>query len=88
MTFNKKDVFSLVTAEEARAYIGKQGYFGDSLQELERAIKETGSNELVEVFPDERIDRVFMPQDYKSSYSLFLYGLFLPADKVKEEVED
>lgn len=84
MTFDKKDVFTLVTAEEAKAYIGKQGYFGDSFQELERAIKETGSNELAEVFPDEHIDRVFRPQDYKSAYSLFLYGLFLPSDKVKE----
>lgn len=32
--FDKRDVFTLVTAEEAKAYIGKQGYFGDSFQDL------------------------------------------------------
>jgi hypothetical protein len=34
-TFDKKDVFTIVTAEEAKTYIGKQGYFGDSFGELE-----------------------------------------------------
>lgn len=38
-SFAKKDVFTLVTAEEAKAYIGKQGYFGDSFGELEEDIK-------------------------------------------------
>ena len=29
-TFDKKDVFTVVNAEEAQKYIGQQGYFGDS----------------------------------------------------------
>ena len=83
-TFDKKDVFTIVTAEEAKDYIWKQGYFGDSFKDLEREIKENGSNKLAEIFLDQDTDIniVFRPQGYEMSY-----GLFLPADKVKEVEE-
>lgn len=76
--FDKKDIFTIVTAEEAKAYIGKQGYFGDSIQDLVREINEYGPDELAEVFPEHNLHEVFRPQYYESSY-----GLFLPAEKVK-----
>lgn len=81
-TFDKKDVFSLVTAEEAKAYIGKRGYFGDSFKELESNINSGCSDNLGEVFPDRYTSIVFRPYARESSY-----GLFLPADKVKEVEE-
>lgn len=81
-TFNKKDVFTLVTAEEAKAYISKRGYFGDSFEELESDIKSGYSEKLKEVFPDRYTSIVFRP--YASDTS---YGLFIPVDKIKEVEE-
>lgn len=78
-TFDKKDVFTLVTAEEAKAYIGKRGYFGDSFKELESDINRGCGDKLEGVFPDRYTSIVFKPYAHESSY-----GLFLPADKVKE----
>ena len=77
--FDKKDVFTLVTAEEAKAYIGKQGYFGDSLEELEEDIKNKYKMQLENVYPDRYTSIVFRP--YASDTS---YGLFIPVDKIKE----
>lgn len=81
-TFDKKDVFTLVTAEEAKAYIGKQGYFGDSFSELEEDIKKGCSGRLEDVFPDRYTSIVFRPYACETSY-----GLFIPTDKVKEVKE-
>lgn len=81
-TFDKKDVFTLVTAEEAIAYIGKRGYFGDSFEELESSINKGWSDNLGEVFPDRYTNVVFRPYACETSY-----GLFIPADKVKEVEE-
>lgn len=81
-TFDKKDVFTLVTAEEAKAYINEQGYFGDSFGELEEDIKKGCSGRLEKVFPDRYTSTVFRP--YASDTS---YGLFLPTDKLKEVEE-
>ena len=78
-TFDKKDVFTLVTAEEAKAYIGKQGYFGDSFEELEEDIKNKYKMQLENVYPDRYTSIVFRP--YASDTS---YGLFIPVDKIKE----
>ena len=88
-TFDKKDVFTLVTAEEAEAYIGKQGYFGDSFKDLERKIKEDDCDELAEIFleQDADINIIFRPRGYESCYESS-FGLFLPADKIKEVEEE
>lgn len=76
--FNKKDVFTIVTEEEAKAYIGKQGYFGNSLEDLEEEINKYGSDELEEVVHEKYTSNIFRPRGYESTYSLFL-----PDDKVK-----
>lgn len=81
-TFDKKDVFTLVTAEEAIAYIGKRGYFGDSIEELESNINKGCGDNLGEVFPDRYTSIVFRPYACETSY-----GLFIPTDKVKEVEE-
>ena len=81
-TFDKKDVFTLVTAEEAKAYIDKQGYFGDSFKELEEDIEKGWSRKLKEVFPDRYTSIVFRSLGSETSY-----GLFLPTDKLKEVEE-
>ena len=78
-TFDRKDVFTLVTAEEAKDYIGIKGYFGDSFEELEDDIRKANNAELAEIFPNQETNIVFRP-----SRSSACYGLFLPASKVKE----
>lgn len=81
-TFDKKDVFTIVTAEEAIAYIGKRGYFGDSFKELESNINKDCGDNLGEVCTDRYTSIVFRPYTCETSY-----GLFIPTDKVKEVEE-
>lgn len=79
-TFDKKDIYTIVTEEEVKAYIGKLGYFGDSLEELEEKINKDDCDELAEVVHENYTSNAFRPRGYDSAY-----GLFLPNDKVKKE---
>lgn len=80
-TFDKKDVYSWSNAEDAKVYIGKSGYFADSLKELQEYINKNYCNTLssIDFNPDTDVDSIFSITeiDYKNA-------LFLPADKVKE----
>lgn len=82
-TFDKKDVYSWSNAEKAKQYIGKQGYFGDSIAELDNKIQGVFKNILTDIFASDT-DRASFPfgNDDEETWSLFL-----PADKVKEVEE-
>ncbi len=77
-TFDRKDVYSVLNAEEARSYINKDGFFADTLSYL---------NALVRQNCFEILDDVNQLHDFPfitcGKGSLF----FLPADKVKEVEE-
>ena len=79
-TFHKKDVFTLVTAEEAKTYIGKTGYFNNDFESIKRAI-ELGDPAVLD-----RVDTNSI-WCFKALGVSLCFGLFLPADKVKEVEE-
>lgn len=74
-TFDKKDVYSWNNAEEAKKYIGKEGYFTDYFSEN---LDDWDKDKLVAIHQDESLLSVFQS---KQSF----HGLFLPADKVIEK---
>ena len=82
-TFDIKDVFSWSNAEEAKQYIGKECYFADSLNYLKYSLNEDIKYQLKEVLNNEinHVQGVFCDVDGD------LWGLCLPADKVKEVKE-
>ena len=84
-TFDKKDIFTNVTAEEAQKYIGEEGYFADNLGLL-KILVELNEKEILTRIGDE--DDCFAFK-YQSNGCECLNSLFLPAEKVKdiEEVE-
>lgn len=61
--FKKADVFSILNAEDAQAFIGKKGFFGNSLDSLQKAVLGEPS-ELQKIEPDDHKDiRIFRTQD-------------------------
>ena len=72
--FNTEDVLSWANRDKAEAYVGKEGYFADSLEKLEGVIKNRIIYTLIEVGVDVSC---FREGEYK-----FRFGLFLPTDKV------
>ena len=76
-TFDKKDIFTCVTADEAIAYIGNNGYFANSL---------SGFNH-IDCFAPYSLDEVQIGTDKPFVYKKESYALFLPADKVKKVEE-
>lgn len=78
-TFDKKDIFTIVNAEEAKKYIGQQGYFtsfySDNLSDWDfdilKSINDLKSSECNSIFNAKNNDYI-------------CYGLFLPMNKVKE----
>jgi hypothetical protein len=76
LLFNKKDVFSWSNCEEAKKYIGKEGYFVNSFYLLERDIVQQYTSRLVGVDTTEVC--CFKTKDCGD------YFLFLPIDKVKK----
>lgn len=84
-TFDKKDVYSWANCEDAKQYIGKEGYFADNLETLESRIINNENNELSSINPKNDVDFIFY---FKIEDDLCCSGLFLPADKVKEVEEE
>ena len=76
-TFDKKDIFTCVTAEEAIAYVGNNGYFADFL---------SGFNH-IDCFAPYSLDKVQIGTDKPFVYRTKSYALFLPSNKVKETEE-
>jgi hypothetical protein len=73
--FEKKDVISWANCEEAKKYIGEEGYFRDDYQE---DLVAWYKGILQEIAPSLPVDCTF--EDEKNN----VYGLFLPADRVKQ----
>ena len=74
-TFDKKDVYSWSNCEEARQYIGEEGYFCDTFHE---SLAAWYKGMLQDVDPSMPVDCVFEDEENE------VFGLFLPADKVKK----
>ena len=79
-TFDKKDVFTCVNAEDAKAYIGGLGYFANTLNGFKN----------IQYFAPYSLDDIQVGRDKPFFYRKDSFALFLPADKVKEveEVKD
>lgn len=75
-TFDKKDVYSWANCEEVNQYMGKEGYFAESISILERDIEQQHTSRLIGVNTTEVC--CFHARN-KGNYSLFL-----PIDKVKK----
>lgn len=82
--FDIKDVFSWSNAEDAKQYIGKQGYFADNLNDLQECVSNNNFKTLfsLDLDPETDVDSIFSITE-----SDYYYALFLPADKVKEVEE-
>ena len=81
--FDIKDVFSWSNAEEAKQYIGKQGYFANTMTQLRDSINKNEVYILCKIFED--VGNCFYTTE--SSHSIG-YDFFLPVDKVKEVEEE
>ena len=79
-TFDRKDVFSWNNAEEAKTYIGKTGYFNNDFESIKRVI------ELGDPVVLDRVDTNSI-WCFKALGVSLCFGLFLPAEKVKEVEE-
>ena len=84
-TFDKKDVLSALTLEEAAQYKSKEGYFANNIKDLQREVDNNRIDTLCEIKEEAQWGLVFQ-------YHYGLVGhdcssLFLPADKVKEVEE-
>ena len=77
-TFDKKDVFTVLTAEDAKNYIGKEGYLSDTLINLQNRVDNS---------VHETLDSINELQPYPFSANGLSSLLFLPFDKVKEVEE-
>ena len=75
-TFDRKDVLTLATVEDAKKYINKYGYFADRYSYLEELVKDNLLAKLIYIDSDSTY--------CFRSLNAGEYGLFLPADKVKE----
>lgn len=77
-TFDKKDVYSWSNCEEARQYVGEEGYFCDDCQEDLAAWSKGLLHDVDQSLP---VDCIFENEENE------VFGLFLPADKVIEVEE-
>lgn len=84
LSFDKKDVISVLNVDNAKEYIGQEGYFGNTLFCLQEAINRkfiqrlvSVHNELSEPFVTEYSDTGEVCEENSS--------LFLPEDKVKQK---
>ncbi len=82
-TFEIKDVLSAVNIQEAMQYVGKTGYFGNNLIEIQKAVQDRVADTLGAIDEKANWGAIFQ-------YDFNLVGhncstLFLPADKVKDD---
>ena len=76
--FDTKDLLTVATVDQAE--VGTKGYFGDNLSNLIERVKLGRVEILADVIPD-------VTYCFKSNNNLH-HAFFLPADKVKEKVEE
>lgn len=77
-TFDRKDVYSVLNAEEAKKYVGKLGYPSNSLNKLKT---------LINNFAPYSLDKIELDNDKPFFYRKDGFLFFLPVDKVKEVEE-
>lgn len=77
-TFDKKDVYSWSNAEDAKQYIGKEGYFSNNFSALKIKVKNCDELNMLKNIDSYGIC-CFNPNEHFEGF-----GLFLPADKIKE----
>lgn len=84
-SFKKEDVFSVLNSKESKEYIGKPGYFGDSLGELQNHIDKKLVYLLLKSIPDESNEKPFGMNDKNdtSDTNLTFYSLYVPTEKVQ-----
>lgn len=82
--FDIKDVFSWSNAENAKKYIGKGGYFADSLKDLQECVSNNNVRQLFTIClePEIDVDSVFTVSEID-----YQYALFLPVEKIKKVEE-
>lgn len=78
-TFDRKDIFTIATAEDAKKYVGKLGYPSNSLNKLKT---------LINNFAPYSLDKIDLDNDKPFFYREDGFLFFLPADKVKEVKEE
>lgn len=81
--FDKKDVLSSININEAKQYIGKNGYFGNNLTEIQKAVDNESADMLGGIDEDASWGAIF-----QYNYGLIGHNcstLFLPADKLKDD---
>lgn len=76
--FEIKDVISWSNSEDAKKYVEKQGYLGDSVQDLITKVNNDDISTLWNVYHANEVNCIF--EDVYDNK----YGLFLPIDKVRE----
>lgn len=78
-TFDRKDVYSVLNAEDASQYVGTKGYFADTLSCLNEKVRKNMLDPL---------DDVNQLHDFPFISYVTGFLFFLPADKVKEVEEE
>ena len=79
MTFDKKDVLSWATSEEAKKFIGQKGFIGNSIGEIRENLSR-GSVVTLQDVEDYDIRCFFYEMGiFKDCHA----GLFLPLDRVR-----
>lgn len=80
-TFDKKDVYSWSNAEDAKKYIGKEGYFSNNFSALKIKVRNCDELTVLKNIDSYGICCFNTDEHFEG------FGLFLPADKVKEVEE-
>ena len=75
--FNKTDVLSWVNCQDATPYLGRDGYFADSLQEMHNEIKNNCKKKLIKIHTDDAT-KCFENDSISKA-------LFISAEKVKTQ---
>lgn len=79
MRFEKKDIISWSNSDEARQYVGKRGFIGNSLGEIRESLRRVSVVILKDVEEDD-VDCFFFDMGiFEDCHA----GLFLPLDRVK-----
>ena len=81
-SFDPSKVISWSNREDAKKYLKKKGYFGDSLAELEEAVLNDNHGSCIDLnrITDE-VSCFVIGTDWNDYYQCFAYGLFLPAEE-------
>lgn len=80
--FERQDIFDLHSWEKAQNYVGEDGYFGNDITQLKRAIRYGHIGILANFYKKKSLCNVFATKGGRN------YGLFLPKASVYEVVDN